>query len=64
MGDREILSDQEVALLAALVGAIPAIGRWVEGLVTGQPAAIRRVAEILPARSASQAVADELRGGR
>lgn len=59
---KPILSDAEAGLLAALVGLVPSIGRWIECLAGDDPeTATRRVREILPERSASQAVADELR---
>jgi hypothetical protein len=64
---KEILSDGEVALLTALVGAVPAIGKWIGGLIDGDdvdPAATRRVSDVLPERSASAEAAAALRAGR
>lgn len=61
MGD-PIVSDAEAALLTAIVGAVPNIGRLIVGAISGKPEAVRRVNEILPERSASQDVADSLRG--
>lgn len=59
-----ILSDKQVALVTSLVQAVPEIGRWIGGLFDGDdvdPAATKRVRDVLPEKSASQAVADELR---
>lgn len=56
-----ILSDAEVSFLRAAVEIIPSIGRFLSELASGAPDAQRRVADILPERSASQAVVDELR---
>lgn len=55
----------EEALVLALVAAAPGIGRWIGGLIDGNdsnPTATRRVRDILPEKSASQAAVDELRG--
>jgi hypothetical protein len=60
---RPILSDDEAGLLTALIGVVPAIGRLIERAMSGEPEAVRRVRDILPERSASQATADELRRG-
>lgn len=60
MGSKEILSDAEASLLSAAIGLAPGIARLIEGAMSGEPAAVRRVRDILPAKSASQAVADEL----
>jgi hypothetical protein len=62
MGD-PILSDSEVALLAALVQSVPRIGQWIEGIFVGDERATRHVSDILPERSASQEAAEELRRG-
>ncbi len=62
-----MLSDAEAALLRSLVEVVPTVGGFLRALASGAPDAQRRVADILPERSASQAVADELqeasRGG-
>lgn len=60
----EILSEVELALVKALVAAVPAVGRFLIGLASGEPAAVRRVGDILPEQSASESAAVELRGQR
>lgn len=60
---REILSEEEIGLVTALVGAVPAIGRWLGGLFEGNdvdPNASRRVADVLPPRGASDRAFEEL----
>lgn len=64
--DRKILSDSEVGLIAALVGAVPAIGDWIAGLISGNdvdPVATRRVADVLPEKSASAIAAEKIKAG-
>lgn len=61
------MNDLEEALIKALALASPGIGRWLGGLIAGsdtQPERTRRVADILPERSASQSVVDELEAQR
>lgn len=57
-----LLTTAEELLLRGVVAAVPAIGRLFDRALSGEPEAVRRVRDILPERSASQAVADELRG--
>jgi len=59
------MTPAEEALIVALIGAAPGIGRWIGGLINGNdehPMATQRVRDILPEKSASQAAVDELRG--
>lgn len=61
------MNDLEETLLKALVAATPGIGQWIAGLIDGEPqdqAQTRRVRDVIPERSASQAVADDLRAHR
>lgn len=65
--DRKILSDAELGLLTAIIGAVPTIGRWIGGLLSGEdtdPQATRRVRDVLPVKSASEQAADDIRAGR
>lgn len=59
-----ILSPAEEAVMRAIAAALPNIPRWLSMLTEGDADATRQVADILPERSASQAVADELRETR
>jgi len=59
----DLLTAAEEALLRAAVAIAPGIGRLIARAISGDEAAVRRVNEILPETSASQAAADELRRG-
>lgn len=58
-----LLTAAEELLLRGLVAAVPAIGRLLRSALSGDPPAVRKVTDILPERSASQEVAEELRHG-
>lgn len=59
------MNPEEEALVAALALVAPSIGKWISGLIDHNdpnPTLTKRVRDILPSKSASQAAVDELRG--
>lgn len=63
MSDARRDDDALLAILKGLVVVVPAFGRWLAGLLDGadeRPDFSRRVRDVLPARSASRAAAEEL----
>lgn len=57
----DILDPSSAAVLTAIAGALPSVAEFFRALQGGDPGAQRRVADILPERSASQEALDELR---
>lgn len=65
--ERAAVDERTDALLRAVFAVVPGLARWIAGLIEGRdvdPEFTRRVRDILPARSASEAAADDLRAER